>query len=284
MISQREIIAYYENCEVDYRLVWHLDSHMAMHYGLWHPGVKSLRGALRRQNDFMAKLAGITADDHVLDAGCGVGGSSVHLASNIGARVTGITLSERQRSRCEHNAQRAGVAERCVFHCRDYTASQFPDNHFDVVWAIESVCHANEKADFLKEACRVLKPDGRLCIADFFRVPVERGTPEDQLLLSWAKGWAVPDFEEKDLFLRKTKTAGFEDIVCHDETEDIYRTARRLYLCWFPGVVVNWVCETLRLRDKVQAENVHAARYQYKALKQGLWTYNLITARKGERS
>ena len=52
----------------------------------------------------------------------------------------------------------------------DYRALPFPDESFDGAYAIESSCYAAgaDKADFLREALRVLKPGARLVVADAF--------------------------------------------------------------------------------------------------------------------
>jgi cyclopropane fatty-acyl-phospholipid synthase-like methyltransferase len=47
-------------------------------------------------NEVMIETAEIKSTDKVLDAGCGVGGSSIFMANKIGCNVTGISLSEKQ--------------------------------------------------------------------------------------------------------------------------------------------------------------------------------------------
>lgn len=76
----------------------------------------------------------------MLDAGCGVGGSSIFLASTLGCRVTGITLSEREVEQATDNAKQKGVAALVDFKAMNYCATNFPDTSFDVVWGCESIC------------------------------------------------------------------------------------------------------------------------------------------------
>ena len=83
-----------------YRLVW--GPHI--HHGLWsaEDAARDVpetppRAAQERLTDTLAALASIGRGDRVLDVGCGVGGSSIHLAGEVGCRVTGITLSGVQR-------------------------------------------------------------------------------------------------------------------------------------------------------------------------------------------
>lgn len=94
--KHKTIIDYYENCETDYRLLWDLNHSHAMHAGYWDQTTHTLREALQRENEVLADLVRINAEDRVLDAGCGVGGSSMYLAQHRGCEVTGITLSEKQ--------------------------------------------------------------------------------------------------------------------------------------------------------------------------------------------
>src|ERR1700754_2529312 len=92
----KNIVDYYRDTEHAYKDSWDLDNSLAIHYGYWDEKVRSFPQSLLRMNEVMIEAAGITAADKVLDAGCGVGGSSVFISSQVGAAVTGITLSEKQ--------------------------------------------------------------------------------------------------------------------------------------------------------------------------------------------
>src|SRR5690606_37030137 len=136
-----EIIAYYDECQVDYALVWQLHEALGMHYGYWEEDTPHHRAAIALMNQRVAEAAGVQPGDVVLDAGCGVGGSSIYLA-RLGCRVEGISLSAKQVATCTANAQKHQVADKVRFSRQNYLSTDFPDSHFDVVWAIESVCYA----------------------------------------------------------------------------------------------------------------------------------------------
>jgi cyclopropane-fatty-acyl-phospholipid synthase len=56
----------------------------------------------------------------VLDIGCGWGGLALYLAELCGARVTGITLSERQLTLARARAAEKGLADKVEFRLQDY--------------------------------------------------------------------------------------------------------------------------------------------------------------------
>jgi cyclopropane fatty-acyl-phospholipid synthase-like methyltransferase len=49
-----------------------------------------------RMNEILANKVRIAQSDMILDAGCGIGGSSIWLAEHIGCRVVGIDITESQ--------------------------------------------------------------------------------------------------------------------------------------------------------------------------------------------
>src|SRR4051812_40625034 len=95
-ITEKQIISYYDETQVDYAIVWHLNTHLSMHYGYWDETTPNLRSALLRMNAMVAEFGRIRKGALVLDAGCGVGGSSLFLARQFKCRVQGITLSQQQ--------------------------------------------------------------------------------------------------------------------------------------------------------------------------------------------
>lgn len=273
MDYNQEIIAYYEDCQIDYEIVWHLKSHMSMHYGYYYPETKRLREALINLNIELAKFGTIKKGAVLLDAGCGVGGSSIFLAKQCNAFTTGITLSAKQVLVCKENAVKNGVADQCTFEVQNYLNTSFPDNTFDIVWAVESSCYAPEKLDFLKEAYRILKPGGRIVVADFFNNDTIPNIEQDPLMMKWVNTWAIQSYAGVNAFFEKMSLAGFESCQKKDVTIPVYPTIRRLYHASLVGLPVTYLGMLLGLRNKRQTLNTWSTYYQYKAYKKDLWKY-----------
>ena len=280
IIENQNIVDYYDNCQVDYSIVWHLNTHLSLHYGFWDETTKRLRHALIKMNDVLAEKIEIKSSDRVLDAGCGVGGSAIYLAKKYNCSVDGITLSKNQVEFARKKAGDEKLDHKLDFHVADFTKMPFQDNSFDVVWAVESVCHAHEKADFLKEAFRVLKKGGRLIVADFFRTLENPNTDQNELLNNWGATWAVPHFEHIDLFARKASKAGFSNEQMQNITTNIRPSAKRLYYCFVPGIICDGFLRIVGKRNHLHKANVWSTYYQYKSLKQDLWNYYIFSAEK----
>jgi len=274
-IDARSIVTYYDTAELDYRLFWRLGSQMAMHFGYWDASTKTLAAALQRENQVLAEWAGIRASDHVLDAGCGVGGSAIYLGRTVGCRALGITLSESQVRKATRNATRSKVSELVHFEMRDFVATGLPDASFDVVWAIESVCHAESKLDFLREAHRVLRPGGRLIVADGFATKDELSPDEAAVQRAWLAGWACPSIATVDGFRHDIAAAGFAVARDEDVTANVLPSSRRLYRLAHLRHVGRALC-ALHLRSKAAHGNAVAARNQYLAIEQGLCGYHIF--------
>ncbi len=275
-----KIIEYYDSCEIDYKLIWNLNRSYAMHFGYWDEGVKTLPQALERTNEVLSKMANVKQSDVILDAGCGVGGSAIYLSKKYGARSVGITLSKRQVDSAKRNALKNGVANLTEFYDMDFSKTSFPDKSFDVVWAIESICHAEDKSKFINEAYRLLKDKGRLIIADGFMTSKDQSEESVGLLEKWLEGWSVDFLETKDDFQAKLSQTGFKNITYTNINKYVMPSSKRLYWYSLPAVFMSKAGELLRLRTKIQTDNVIAANLQYKTLKDGIWEYGIVYAEK----
>ena len=102
---------------------------------------------------------------NIIDVGCGIGGSTLHLARKFGSKATGITLSPVQASRAKERAAEAGLDDRVQFEVANALEMPFEDCSFDLVWSLESGEHMPDKTKFLQECYRVLKPGGKMIFA-----------------------------------------------------------------------------------------------------------------------
>lgn len=278
MFSKNDISRYYDLSEVHYRKVWNLDKSRSLHYGYWDNSTKNFHDALLNINKVLAEIAEITDGERILDAGCGVGGSSIWLAKEKNCFVTGISLNQNQINKARALAKAFGVTEKVLFENKDYTDTLYPPGSFDVAWAIESVCYADDKTDFLREANRVLKPGGRLIIADFFKKKDLDPLGSEQVR-DWASCWAINDFSTKEEFESKLKENGFHDIIWKNATKAIMPSAKRLYRSYFLGIVGAKLYQAFNSRATELGKNsVRSAYLQYNTLTKGLWTYQIVKA------
>src|SRR5205085_11939119 len=117
----------------------------SLHYGLWWDDTRTLAEAIRNGDRFVAEKLDVRASDHVLDMGCGVGGTAVYLAKTFGCRVTGITVSRVQREQAAAHAAASGVGELVRFELMDYTATAFRDATFTKAFTQETANYAADK-------------------------------------------------------------------------------------------------------------------------------------------
>jgi SAM-dependent methyltransferase len=120
---------------------------------------------------------GLRGDEQVLDLGCGRGAVLLMAASLLPrGKATGIDVwkaneqSDNALSVTQHNAEQEGVAGRVELHTADMQQLPFSDGSFDLVvssLAIHNIGNPEGRKQAITEAARVLKPGGRLVIADF---------------------------------------------------------------------------------------------------------------------
>jgi len=118
----------------------------------------------------------LKGDERLLDVGCGRGAVLLMAAQRLPrGRAVGVDVwsTTDQSGNAEEvtrkNAALEGVAERIELRTADMRQLPFDDSSFDVVvssLAIHNVPRAGQRAKALREASRVLKPGGKLAIAD----------------------------------------------------------------------------------------------------------------------
>lgn len=137
----------------------------------------------------------------VLDAGCGVGGPAVWLARRCGVRIDAVTISEVQAAAAQARVEAHGLADRVTVRRGDFhqLSQLYPEGGFDRVLFLESICHAQDYRQVLREAWRVLRPGGLLYIKDFYcqdyrRKPEQLATRQQDLArLNEVYRLALPD-------------------------------------------------------------------------------------------
>jgi len=129
-------------------------------WGYWDKDTRSPREACENLMEMLLRFIQ-QKKGRILDVACGKGGTTKYLLKYFEpSMVWGINISAKQLEMC-----RAHVPW-CTFLEMDATKLEFPNASFDNVICVEAAFHFDTKEDFLREACRVLKPGGRLVLSD----------------------------------------------------------------------------------------------------------------------
>ena len=160
--DKEEIRKHYDVMSPYYRELW--GEHI--HHGYWIRGDETKEQAQTQLIEYLARAAGMQRGCKVLDVGCGIGGSSIYLAKQWDADVTGVTISPIQVEMAGRAAAAEGV--RAKFVLMDAEAMKF-DECFDVIWSVESISHYRDRGEFFGAAATLLKPGGVLAITDWFK-------------------------------------------------------------------------------------------------------------------
>lgn len=229
----------------------------------------------------MADMAGVKKGQKILDAGCGVGGAAFWLAANKNAFVSGITPVAHQVQTCNEMATKLGLQESTEFVESDYLDMPFADASFDVVWACESVCHAEKKLAFYKEASRVLKPGGKIVMAEYMRYHRQLPKDAENTMLNGFSGWAINDIDSGAEHYHMALESGFENILINDCSAYVRVSFRNVLRHCKRWLWLGRILLSLKVRSKVQHGNLVGTIGICETFLNGHWFYGLLTAKKG---
>jgi MPBQ/MSBQ methyltransferase len=208
---------YYREAGPDYA-AWSREFNM--HFGYYRAGINPLRRErmLEQMNvEVLARLnlEGI-AEPRLLDLGCGLGATLRSFARRLPqAELLGITRVPWQVENARALNHAAGCSERVRVVEGDYEETALPDASYDGIYALESSCHAHgaDKGVLLAEAHRLLRPGGRLIVADGF-LASDRFTNalQQRIYRKLCECWVIEQLAQLDRFNARLEELGFTDI------------------------------------------------------------------------
>ncbi|CAM1509272.1 Fc.00g030110.m01.CDS01 [Cosmosporella sp. VM-42] len=171
-----------------------------IHHGYW-PTEESQANETKEKAQtnliqLLLEISKLPPNSAVLDVGCGIGGTSRYLAAQRGCTVTGITISSKQVEIANRLTEAAAESEASAEE-NEKAADQDVDGFFKLgsgkvrfieldaekmadffsgqeasfegVWISEALSHFPNKTLFFQNAQKVLKPQGKLVLADWFK-------------------------------------------------------------------------------------------------------------------
>ena len=124
----------------------------------------SLEDAQAAKHELICRKLGLheRPGSRLLDVGCGWGSMAIHAATEHGARVVGVTISDEQAAEARRRVEAAGVSDRVEIRIEDYR--QVVDGPFDAISSVGMAEHVGQRKmdDYFGILHSLLRPGGRM--------------------------------------------------------------------------------------------------------------------------
>lgn len=170
----------------------------------------------RKAIEHLVTQLDLTADDHVLDVGCGLGGAARFMADRFGCRVTGIDLTEEYVQTGTAINRWVGLDDRIDLRQGSALALPFEAATFDVGYMIHVGMNIADKRGLFVGICRVLRAGVRFGVYDVMKV----GDGEVTYPLPWADVEAMSFLGTPHEYEEALRSAGFEVVTINDRRDD----------------------------------------------------------------
>lgn len=215
-ITTSDVAHHYDELDSLYRKLW--GTHL--HHGLWEKGFETKEEAVVNLSHKVLSLLGNYQGMHLLDIGCGYGGTA-RLAARKGAgSVTGITLSQKQFDFARDHVKHLPLE----FILGDWLKNDFPDNVFDGAFSIECFSHVTNKKKFFDEVRRTLKPGGKFVMAAWLSGEKLSNLNKNFILEPICTEGRLPSLCNKNEVMELISSSGMRFIEHIDLSEQVAKT------------------------------------------------------------
>jgi len=196
-IDDEFVVDYYEDSNLGYRYLHSVKG--SVHMALNFDGKFDKNGYYGQAKIVSEQIESIDAE-RVLELGCGKGFNSIFLAKNFpNVDFTGIDLTPVHLMQAIESGKNLPNLK---FKQGNFQSLEFDDITYNLLFEVESICHASDMKIALSEAFRVLKPGGRIIFFDGFRQPGFSNQSEDTKLatqlveasMAIEKPWLIDDW------------------------------------------------------------------------------------------
>ncbi|WP_250399644.1 methyltransferase domain-containing protein [Streptomyces cellostaticus] len=202
-----------------------------IHVGYWEDDAddSSMREATDRLTDLVTERLAPAEGQHLLDVGCGHGSTAARIVAHHAVQITGISVSDYQVDLANNRPLSPALPGRATFRLADAMENPFEDGTFDGAYAIESLMHMKDKQAALGHVARVLRPGGRLVIAEHSLA----GEPTGPDAARMADAYAYFKFSlTTDMYGKLLREAGLEVVDHTDITENVRRCYGSMISGW----------------------------------------------------
>lgn len=250
---------------------------LTVHRPLADPAARG-RATTTRLHDLLIEYFADLRSPHVLDAGCGLGGTMLDLASRIKGHYLGVTLSSSQAAMAQRAASARGLADSVRVLVQNYDNP--PPGPFDLVLAIEALAHSASPSTSLRALAAVLAPGGTLVVVDDMPEPAAEGSHD---LLTFTSGWRCPALWGHQCYLDAFAGLGLDLIVDRDLTGDCRpRTLSRIAQLEKFNRFVHRTMPWAALRDVMDSH--YGGLALERLARTGAVRYRMLVARPAERA
>jgi ubiquinone/menaquinone biosynthesis C-methylase UbiE len=204
-----------------------------IHVGYWDDEADDspVELATNRLTDLVAeRLATAYVEGyHLLDVGCGHGSTALRITANHAVQITGISVSQYQVDWANSRPQPCDLPGRATFSLADAMKLPFADRSFDGAFAIESLMHMEDKEAAIVHIARVLRPGGRLVVAEAY-LDGELDHPDVALMADTYAFFKIS--LNPDGYQQLVQEAGLKVMDFTDISENIRRTYDVLASAW----------------------------------------------------
>ncbi|MEV4387261.1 methyltransferase domain-containing protein [Micromonospora sp. NPDC049580] len=265
---------YYEQSAIGYTFLHSRDG--AIHMALNPEGVYDPTGC-QRQSDLIADVMADSIPDQVLEMGCGKGYNLKLLAHKWPeADLLGIDLTKAHvlAARRELRGLTNTYADQ-----GDFSDSQLPASSFNLIYAVESLCHAENPSKVLQEARRLARKEAFLIVVDAWRTDLLKSVAAEKAEAArlTEKAMAIGHEKTQTEWIKAARDAGWRHVETISLSSEVMPNLVR-----FEAMSERFLKHRIIARTAVKLfrsrlfENAIAGYLMAQSIREGLHTYDMI--------